>query len=284
MKKKSQHNFLDYSGKVKQIDSNYEFEMNDSSKIKSLNYLKAYNPTFDNLFKKVFKDEIILLNFLNDLLYPKEKKIKRIIKLNTNFCGPYGMYSIGSIYLDMLCACIFDKETSKENSSTNNINSNNIFNFNKKYELVVDIEMQRILTESPTNRFLKYMSYIDSGILKEKALIIVLIIKNSIGQTDNISAKINYSKKRIPKYKVLTEYNDNTIIEIDLNHCYNLIENKKEIWILDKNKHLTKNGKEWIKLLTMQIWCHHFQDEIYTFPNLEDLNFFQPQIKRALQF
>ena len=78
--------------------------------------------------------------------------------------------------------------------------------------------MQRILTESPTNRFLKYMRDIDSGILEEKALIIVLIIKNSIGQTDNISAKINYSKKSIPKYKVLTEYNDNTIIEIDLNH------------------------------------------------------------------
>ena len=129
------------------------------------------------------------------------------------------------------------------------------------------------------------MRDIDSGILKEKALIIVLIIKNSIGQTDNISAKINYSKKSIPKYKVLTEYNDNTIIEIDLNHCYNLIKKKKkkEIWILDKSKHLTKNGKEWIKLQTIQIWCHHFHDEIYTFPNLEDLNFFQPQIKRALQ-
>ncbi len=52
---------------------------------------------------------------------------------------------------------------------------------------------------------------------------------------------------------------------------------------MEKSKYLTKNGKEWIKLLTMQIWCHHFQDEIYTFPNLEDLNFFQPQIKRALQ-
>ena len=53
--------------------------------------------------------------------------------------------------------------------------------------------MQRILTESPTNRFLKYMRDIDSGILEEKALIIVLIIKNSIGQTDNIYDKINYS-------------------------------------------------------------------------------------------
>ena len=56
MKKKSKHNFLDYSGKVKQIDNNYEFEMNDSTKLKSLNYFKAFNPTFDNLFKKVFKD------------------------------------------------------------------------------------------------------------------------------------------------------------------------------------------------------------------------------------
>ena len=76
--------------------------------------------------------------------------------------------------------------------------------------------MQRILTESPTNRFLKYMRDIDSGILKEKALIIVLIIKNSIGQTDNISAKINYSKKSIPKYKVLTEYNDSIIGNITI--------------------------------------------------------------------
>ena len=83
------------------------------------------------------------MNFLNDLLYPKEKKIKNIIKLNTNSSEPYGKYSIGSIYLDMFYACIFDKETSKENSSTNNISSNktsnNIFNFNQKYELVVDI-------------------------------------------------------------------------------------------------------------------------------------------------
>ena len=33
----------------------------------------------------------------------------------------------------------------------------------------------------------------------------------------------------------------------------------------------------------MQIWCHHFQEEVYTFPNLEDLHFFQPQIKNALK-
>ena len=175
MKKKSQHNFLDYTGKVKKNDGNYEFEMNDSSIIKSVNYLKAYNPTFDNLFKKVFNDEIILLNFLNDLLYPKEQKIKGIIKLNTNFNGPYGKNGVGSINLDMFCACIFDKDTSKENNSVNSISSSeasSIFNFNKKYELVVDIEMQRVLTESPTKRFLKYVSYIDSGILKKKALVL----------------------------------------------------------------------------------------------------------------
>lgn len=287
MKKKSQRNFLDYTGKVKQNNGYYEFEMNDSSIIKSVNYLKAYNPTFDNLFKKVFRDEKILLNFLNDLLYPKEKKIKSVIILNTNFNGPYGKNGVGAINLDMFCACIFDKDTTKENKSTNSINSSeasSIFNCNKKYDLVVDIEMQRVLTESPTKRFLKYMSYIDSGILKEKALIIVLVIKNSIGQTDNISAEINYSKKSIPRYKIRKEYDDNIIIEIDLNHCFNLIEKKKEIWILDKDKNLTKKGKEWIKLLTLQIWCQSFQEEIYSLPNLENLYFFQPQIKTALQY
>ena len=293
MKKKTLHNFLDYTGSVKQKDNYFEFEMKNSTYIKSLNYLRAYNPTFDNLFKKVFKNEIILLNFLNDILYPNENKIKRILKLNTNFNGPYGKYSLGSINLDMLCACFFDEKTSEENNNKNDLNSieesmdidedSNQKIPNEKYKLVVDIEMQRIIKESPTERFIKYMSYIDGGILNEKAIILVLLIKNSVIEKENNSAIINYSKKSLPKYKTVTEYKKNLIIEVDLNHCYNLIKNKKEIWLVDKNKTLTKNGKEWIKLLTLQIWCQQIQDEVYMLPNLEDLNFHQPQIKNALQ-
>ena len=95
--------------------------MKDARIIKSLNYLKAYNPSFDNLFKKVFRNEYILLSFWNDLLFPKENKIKKIQILNSNFNGTYGKCSIGSINLDTLYACFFDEETSTENSGNINL-------------------------------------------------------------------------------------------------------------------------------------------------------------------
>ena len=121
MKKKSRHNFLDYTGSFQLKNDLYEFKMKDAEIVKSLNYLKAYNPAFDNLFKKVFRKEYILMSFLNDILFPKENKIKKIQFLNQNFNGPYGKYSIGSINLDMLCACFFDEETSTENNSNINL-------------------------------------------------------------------------------------------------------------------------------------------------------------------
>ncbi len=73
MKKKTVQNFLNYTGIVHKKSNKFELEMENSSKIQSFNYLKVYNSTFDNLFKKVFKEKIILLNFLNDILFPNEK-------------------------------------------------------------------------------------------------------------------------------------------------------------------------------------------------------------------
>ena len=77
------------------------------------------------------------------------------------------------------------------------------------------------------------MSYIDAGIPNEKVLIIVLLIKI-----------FDEEKKSVPKYKTLTEYGKHSIIEVVLNNCYNLIESKKELWIVDENNTLTKKGKE----------------------------------------
>ena len=33
----------------------------------------------------------------------------------------------------------------------------------------------------------------------------------------------------------------------------------------------------------MQLWCQKYQDEVYILPNLEDLKFYQPQVKNALR-
>lgn len=98
------------------------------------------------------------------------------------------------------------------------------------------------------------MSYIDSEISNEKIFILALLIKATWDNKNNF-AKINYVKKSLPKYKTLTEYENRKVIEIDLNYCNYLMENKKEICIVNKDKILSKKGKEWIKLLTKQIWC-----------------------------
>ena len=107
---KEQKEFLYYTGVAEYKNNMYNFSMKNGSQISSFNFLKLYNPTFDNIFKKVFKKEIILLNFLNDLLYPKEKKIEKIIIIDTNFPGPYLKYSKGSANLDICCNFFFKNE------------------------------------------------------------------------------------------------------------------------------------------------------------------------------
>ena len=299
MLSKNRKAFLNYTGKVVKANNKYEFEMNDSPKISQFNYFNAYNPTFDNTFKKVFKQESILLCFLNDLLYPNENKIKKIQYIKTNFNGHIDKYSIDSIYLDMPCICFLDNKSDEKNKIIKNDKiiedddkeMKNVENISENgalteiHDLVIDVEMQKIIDESPSERFIKYMSYLSANILNKKIIILVLLIKNNdnYSESNSKSAKINYTKKSIPKYKTIKEFDNNVIIEVDLNYCYYLIKNKKEIWITDKNNVLTNKGKEWIKFLTMQLWCSSFGEEMYTFPNLENLYFNQPEIKKALQ-
>ena len=57
--------------------------------------------------------------------------------------------------------------------------------------------MQRIIKESPSERFLKYMSYIEAGILNENILIIVLLIKTS--EKENSSSFLRLHRKMSKK-------------------------------------------------------------------------------------
>ncbi len=55
------------------------------------------------------------------------------------------------------------------------------------------------------------------------------------------------------------------------------------MWIVDKKSVLTKCGKEWIKLLTMQLWCQAYEKEVYIFPWTNNLFFHQPQVEETIQ-
>ena len=107
--------------------------------------------------------------------------------INTNFVGPYLKYSKGSVNLDICCKCFFKKE----NDSNNSIN---IFDFNVECDLVVDIEMQRISTNSPSQRFIKYISYIDANIACKKICSLVLLIAPKDKEIKNNSSNIRKKK------------------------------------------------------------------------------------------
>ena len=71
-------------------------------------------------------------------------------------------------------------------------------------------------------------------------------------------------------------------IEIDLNYCYKLINDKKNI--TSTNQQQGDKGIEWLKLIIMSIWCDKKEDEkkLFYFPNLNKMKFCQEEVKKAL--
>ena len=66
------------------------------------------------------------------------------------------------------------------------------------------------------------------------------------------------------------QYQSIKLIEISLNYCMSLIEENKEIEILTGEK-LGIDGKEWIKLLSLPIWCQadDINDDVFILPKIK---------------
>ena len=52
-----------------------------------------------------------------------------------------------------------------------------------------------------------------------------------------------------------------------------LLEDNKGIWIKKKKNILNKDGEEWIKYLTIPLWCDKSDKGFYQFPNISEDNF-----------
>lgn len=79
--------FLEYTGKMDEINDYYNFEIKNTSELKCRDCTKVINPIFDNTFKAIFNKPAILKSFLNDILFPENKTIKKIEYINTEFPG-----------------------------------------------------------------------------------------------------------------------------------------------------------------------------------------------------
>mgnify|MGYP002626146865 CR=1 FL=1 len=300
--------FLEYTGIVDSNNFTYYFHMEktknnkDSKKkpkiveeiIESSTYTKVCDPTIDNTFKNIFREKKTLICFLNDLLFPNENKIKDLEFTTNDFPGLIGhKFSLGSKRIDLGVKCKFYKEEDKisskdirkeEDDTYMDIEfDNDDFNnkVNEEADLVVDIEIQKGSNEKDSERFIKYVNFLDTHLLTKKVWLIALIFKNK-SLNKNKSSQINYEKKNIIENRNIKEYKNHIIFEIDVIFYYEMIKKGKKIWILNENNYLTDEGKEWLKLLSIPYWCKSYHKGFYAFPDLTKLEFSQDEVKIAL--
>ena len=141
--------------------------------------------------------------------------------------------------------------------------------------------MQKEFNKKNTERFIRYISHLDVNIDSDKIWVVTLLINDSKKPKSNKSSHINYVKSVLSNYSNTEIYDSHVVLEIDLNFCYKLIKEGKDITLT--NQQLGKEGKEWFKLLTIPIWCKKDKDkELFYFPNLNEMVFHQEEVKNAL--
>lgn len=147
--------------------------------------------------------------------------------------------------------------------------------------MIIDLELQKGFNEKITERFLRYISQLNVNIDSKKIWIVALLINDSKNPRLNKSNHINYIQRMLRDYSNLKIFDSHVVLQIDLNYCYKLIKDEKDITLTYQQ--LGNEGKEWLKLLTIPIWCDKKDDkELFFFPNLEEMNFYQEEVKKAL--
>ena len=290
--------FLNYTGEVQNVNYLYHFKYKNAVKESSYTSFNVADPTIDNNFKKIFSNEKLLLNFLNEILFPESKEIVKVQYTKTEFPGISGRHSIGSKRIDVGCKC-FCKNPLNQNfmneedeipskilieEGSSNISEAKNEAEEEENAILIDLEMQIGYSEKNTERFMKYISHIDSNIIsKKKIWIVALTLRKAKYPEKDKSSIICYEKKSLQDCISLKAYDDYLIIDIDLNYCLKMIWGGTPFWIINEKNKINENGIEWIKLLTLPIWCSSLKEGFYILPNIDKKNFFiNKNIKEAI--
>jgi len=266
---------LDYTGKVCYFGNNYYFEMkNRNTHLKYSCTTEILNPVFDTTFKFIFlQNADITKNFLNSLNLFGEDEIKELTIIRNEFPKPKGgRYGKDIKRIDVGVLCTLGKKDDKEkfiplDEEQKNLNT-----------IIIDIEMQIevgfVKKEDYSKRFIDYANQIYAREKVSKVYVIALVLSpKNLSRIKSNSSKTSLTEKSIPKFSTIKEYDLMTIIKIDLNYCLKLLEDNKGIWILNSKNILNKDGEEWIKYLTIPLWCDKSDNECYQFPNISEDNF-----------
>lgn len=260
--------FLEYTGKYSKRGEKFIFKMKGGKKKISKFTTVISNPTYDNTFKIMLgSKKTILKSLLNSVLFPKSKLIEKIEYSKTYFPGKGEInhrYGFGSKSIDIGCKCILKKD--------NDLNiKNNV--------LMIDVEMQIGFTDEVEKRFIDYANAIRVDSDYTDTWVVSFIVKESMKSNNTIELNKKNSEGVFSEKK----YQAIKIIEINLNYCCSLIEEDKDIEIMEE---LGQEGKEWIKLLSCPIWCqnNNLREDIYTIPKYTRKGFISCNyVKKAIE-
>ena len=267
--------FLDFTGIVDEIDNIFYFHMKSGkTPLAYSSPTEILNPVLDSTFKFIFlQNADITKNFLNSLNLFGEDEIKELTIIRNEFPKPKGgRYGKDIKRIDVGVLCTLGKKDDKEkfiplDEEQKNLNT-----------IIIDIEMQIevgfVKKEDYSKRFIDYANQIYASEKVGKVYVIALVLSpKNLSRIKSNSSKTSLTEKSIPKFSTIKEYDLMTIIKIDLNYCLKLLEDNKGIWILNSKNILNKDGEEWIKYLTIPLWCDISDNGCYQFPNISEDNF-----------
>ena len=189
--------------------------------------------------------------------------------------------------LDIVCKCFLEKINKKQEKKIK------IEHYIKDNVLIIDLEMQKGFKEDYNDeRFLKYAKILAGTYADSKIMVLLLVITSTALSpmkykgSEILFQKQFYDNNRNNKnYRNISYYEDCLIYQIDLNYFNMLISKEKrneELFILENN-YFENKGKEWIKFLTISIWCESFSDGFYVLPPVDEKFFYNELIFKAIQ-
>lgn len=171
------------------------------------------------------------------------------------------------------------KKVEEENKIQNDMNKENI--------IIIDLEMQIGYNTENTRIYINYAKLLNLK-YDGKIIVLSLVYRGFENPRKDKGFKICLGQKNFSDYKNKITYDDYVIYQIDLDYCRTLISKKtkkddKNLWILNKNQEMNDSSKEWIKYLTLPIWCDESEDYYYIFPTLKENFFLTKYVYQAFQ-
>ena len=253
--------FLDYSGKYSICGDRYIFTMKNGKNKISKFHTSIKNPSYDKAFDNIFcTEKSILKSILNSVLFPESKLIEKLEYSKTYFTGVSEIhlrYGYSTKSNETGCKCFLKKNN--ELNIKNNI-------------LMCNVEMQVGFFDKVEQSFIDYVNKIKVDSSIPETWIVSFILQESLENKKHTIKSSKISSENVVKVK---EYKSMKLIEINLNYCSYLLQENKDIEIIN-GEILDTAGQEWIKLLSIPTWCDNnkINDEIFILPLVTQKNFF----------